>query len=392
MSVYSSLSKSGPYVADGKQVNFPYGFYALDPSHVAVFVDTERVASGLGVTIGYTGGTVTFDVPPPAGKRVTILRDVPFTQENDWQNNTAFYPEIIETAFDKLTMMVQQLQETVATIVNAINANNGVGGNGDVIIAGGNISNTTIGTTAYQFSVVDTSARNSTGNVLSKQVSVVHGRSPAATSCGTLNGVKYDRTDLPLADGVTQYYIYASGGRCYALRHELHSDIVPTLLLATVTFAADGSPRITQESYADNPTVKVWSGVCGSSTITAEPEYDTHVLNYNYKVSATVLRDSEKLTLPETEMPTTAEGSTGFLVAYVRDLVVAPDTVPDAGLQFVESAGATPSVAAEWYQPVLTYKLREDGASQYFHIVSRLENPYLFTFTTLPLDAKEAGV
>ena len=392
MSVYSSLSKSGPYVADGKQVNFPYGFYALDPSHVAVFVDAERVLKGLDITVGHTGGTVTFDVPPSVGRRVTILRDVPFTQENDWQNNTAFYPEIIETAFDKLTMMVQQLQDTVATVVNAINANNGVGGNGDVIIAGGNVSNTIIGSTAYQFSVIDTSARNSTGNVLSKQVSVVHGRSPNATSCGTLNGVKYDRTDLPLADGVTKYYVYASGGSCYALRHELHSDIVPTLLLATVTFAADGSPQITQESYADNPMVKVWSGVCGASTITAEPEYDTHVLNYAYKVSATVLRDSEKLTLNTTALPVTAEGSTGFLVAYVQELIVAPGAAPDAGFQFVQSGGATPSLAAEWYQPILTYTLTKDGAAQKLRIVNRLENPYLFTFTTLPLDAKEAGI
>ena len=390
MSVYSSLSKAGPYAADGHQLVFPYGFYALDESHVAVFVGTERVRSGISVTVGKTGGNVVFDVPPPAGKQITILRDVPATQEVDLQNNTAFYPEVIEQAMDKLTMLVQQVSETLGTVVGEINANNGVGGNGGIIISGGITSNGSVLTVSpYQFAVIDSSTYNAAGNLLSKQVSVVHGRSTNATSCGTLNGVKYARTDIPLADGVSTYYIYAVGGTCYALRHEFHSDIIPTLLLATVTFASDGRPVIAQESWVDNPVVPVWSGICGASTINAGLSYGDHVLHFSYSITATVLRDSEKLTMTGETIPVTEAGSVGHLVAYVGKLLIAPGETPDAGLRFVTSQSGGPNVDAEWYQPLLSYTLEEDGASQSFRIISRLENPYIFTFTTLPLNADE---
>lgn len=393
MSVYSSLSKAGPYAADGVQTVFPYGFYALDESHIAVFVGTDRVTSGVSISIGNSGGNVVFELPPPAGKQVTILRDVPATQEVDLQNNTAFYPEVIEQAMDKLTMLVQQLSETLGTVVGEINANNGVGGNGGIIIAGGvTPGGSVITVSPYQFAVVDTSAYNSAGVLISKQISVVHGRSTNATSCGTLNGETYARTDIPLADGVSTYYVYAIEGTCYALRHTFHSDLVPTLLLATVTFASDGRPQITQESWVDNPIVPVWSRICGASAISATPSYSDHVLSYSYAITATVLRDSEKITISGSAIPVTESGATGHLVAYVHELEVGPGETPVAGLRFVTSQSGSPALDDEWYQPVLSYTLEEEDASQAFRIISRLENPYLFTFTTLPLNADEVLV
>ena len=107
MTVGSSLSKAGPFIADGVQKEFPYEFSLLDPTHIAVWVDGSRILKGFIVT----QNSVVFTEAPADGSRVTLIRDVPFTQETDIQNNTAFFPEVIEKALDKLTMISQQLEE-----------------------------------------------------------------------------------------------------------------------------------------------------------------------------------------------------------------------------------------------------------------------------------------
>lgn len=378
MAVYSTVAKAGPYTADGSQTRFPYGFRALDPSHVKVVVDREQITSGITVTIGSEGGDVVFDVPPVQGSSVSILRNVPFTQLVDFQNNTAFYPEIIEDALDKLTMGLQQLSEVTSEVIeNAPGTGGGSGG-------GSTVADSSI----YQFAVIDASAYSTTGAILSKAVSVVNGRSTNATSCGTLNGVAYPRTDLSLSDGVDTYYIYASGGDVYALRHRLHSDLIPTLLLATVRFASDGKPVITQESFVDNPFVYVRDAECGASLITARASYSGHVLHYTYSISAQALCNNSKLTYAG-ELTATGSGEKGFIVAYVDTLNVPNGVSASAGIKRVANVGNAPVLSAEWYQNLLVYTLTGTNSDQDFRIISRSENPYLFTFTTLPLNASE---
>jgi hypothetical protein len=107
MTIATQTSKAGPYVADGVQTRYPYAFPVTDLSHVKVYVDGVEVSTG--VSIG--DGEVVFSKAPAEGSSVGILRVVPITQETDLQNNTAFYPEIMEGAYDKLTMICQQLQE-----------------------------------------------------------------------------------------------------------------------------------------------------------------------------------------------------------------------------------------------------------------------------------------
>lgn len=113
MSVTSSITKAGPFVCDGVQTTFPFAFKVLDASHIRVYVGAELV-SGYEATLisgGELGGQITFETPPVIGSKLVILRDVPFNQTTDIQNHTAFLPEIIETALDKLTMLCQQLKE-----------------------------------------------------------------------------------------------------------------------------------------------------------------------------------------------------------------------------------------------------------------------------------------
>ena len=121
MTVASSLARSGPYICDGAQDTFPFNFPVLDPSHVAVYTytgDTEsRVSEGFTVSLTENGGNVTFETAPAKDTRIAILRDTPFDQQVDLQNNTAFYPELLESMSDKLTMLVQQLREELSRCV-----------------------------------------------------------------------------------------------------------------------------------------------------------------------------------------------------------------------------------------------------------------------------------
>lgn len=109
MSIHSTNAKAGPFIADGSQREFPYRFKVLDPSHIQVYINGAAVDGGYTVN----ESSVMMDVAPPAGANVVLLREVPLTQEVDIQNNTAFYPEVLEGAYDKLTMITQQLAEQV---------------------------------------------------------------------------------------------------------------------------------------------------------------------------------------------------------------------------------------------------------------------------------------
>lgn len=113
MTVLSGTISAGPYIGDGVQREFPFEFPILDTRHVAVYLGGNRVDRGVTVTGGSDGGKVVFDVAPVKEMRIAILRDMPLTQEMDLQNNTAFLPEVLEAAFDRLVMIAQQLYENI---------------------------------------------------------------------------------------------------------------------------------------------------------------------------------------------------------------------------------------------------------------------------------------
>ena len=119
MTVATQSSKSGPWTADGVQTQYPFAFPVMDAAHIAVYVAesdnryARKLTSGYRVDLAEDGGTVVLDKPLEKGQLIAIIRSVPTTQETDIQNNTAFYPEIMEDAFDKLTMIVQQQGEVL---------------------------------------------------------------------------------------------------------------------------------------------------------------------------------------------------------------------------------------------------------------------------------------
>ena len=101
---------------------FPVDFYFLaDAELLVVLTDADDAESTQVLDTDYTvqdagvpaGGSITMVVAPATGEKLTIVRNMPLTQLTDYAENDNFPAESHETALDRLTMLVQQLQEEV---------------------------------------------------------------------------------------------------------------------------------------------------------------------------------------------------------------------------------------------------------------------------------------
>jgi len=118
MTISSENSRAGPYQGNGVTTVFPFEFRILDEAHLRVVEERSGTETNLILNVDYSvvgvgnpGGSIAFNIPPATGQQITILRDVPFVQETDLENQGAFYAETVEEAFDFLTMQTQQLRE-----------------------------------------------------------------------------------------------------------------------------------------------------------------------------------------------------------------------------------------------------------------------------------------
>ena len=129
MTISSTTRKAGPYVGNGVATSFVFSFKVFDASEIvvtrtSVTAGTETV---LVLTTDYTvtlnadqntnpGGTVTYNpsgVPMPSTYNLTITSDVLQTQETDIPNAGGWYPEVAEDAWDKNTILIQQMKEVL---------------------------------------------------------------------------------------------------------------------------------------------------------------------------------------------------------------------------------------------------------------------------------------
>ena len=122
----STTSIKNSYSANGSTTAFSYTFKVFASSEIKVIVRTDSTGSesvraeGSGSTnyavsgVGdASGGTVTFVTAPASGETVVILRDTALTQATDYQPADPFPAESHEDALDKLTHIVQEVQEEV---------------------------------------------------------------------------------------------------------------------------------------------------------------------------------------------------------------------------------------------------------------------------------------
>lgn len=107
------------YTGNGVTMTFPYTFRIFQKSDLVVQVvdlngdltvlilDTDYTVTGAG---GYTGGNVILTTALSSGYQISISRELPVTQETDLRNQGKFFAEVHEDAFDKLTMLIQQVR------------------------------------------------------------------------------------------------------------------------------------------------------------------------------------------------------------------------------------------------------------------------------------------
>lgn len=122
MTVESSLSRA-QYATNATTGPWTVPFYFLEAAHLSViYTDADGDETTLTLTTHYSvtgagdenGGTVTTVTAYASGGYITILRDVPATQETDYTESDAFPAASHELALDRLTMLVQQALEVLA--------------------------------------------------------------------------------------------------------------------------------------------------------------------------------------------------------------------------------------------------------------------------------------
>ena len=118
MTVSTTTSKV-TYTGNNVTTVFAYTFKITATSEIKVYVDnvlktltTHYNVSGAGTA---SGGNVTFTGgnTPATGAKVVLLRNIAKTQLTDYVENDSFPAETHESALDKLTMLVQDVDNTV---------------------------------------------------------------------------------------------------------------------------------------------------------------------------------------------------------------------------------------------------------------------------------------
>lgn len=114
----STVVDHNDYTGNGVTTSFPYTFRIFKKSDLAVSVidlsenitvlvlDTDYTVTNAG---GYNGGNVVLTAPLTTGWQISIARELEPTQETDLRNQGKFFAEVHEDAFDKLTMLIQQV-------------------------------------------------------------------------------------------------------------------------------------------------------------------------------------------------------------------------------------------------------------------------------------------
>ncbi|WP_445153264.1 hypothetical protein [Enterobacter hormaechei] len=114
----STVVDHNDYTGNGVTTSFPYTFRIFKKTDLAVSVvdpnenitvlvlDTDYTVTNAG---GYNGGNVVLTAPLATGWQISIARELEPTQETDLGNQGKFFAEVHEDAFDKLTMLIQQV-------------------------------------------------------------------------------------------------------------------------------------------------------------------------------------------------------------------------------------------------------------------------------------------
>lgn len=125
MTVSTEIS-SNEYTGNGVTTDFDYKFRIFKESDLSVITsdaDGDNVVT-LRLGTDYTviganksaGGKVILTKPLANGHKISIARDIPITQETSFRNQSKFFAETHEDAFDYLTMIVQRIWGSLGSL------------------------------------------------------------------------------------------------------------------------------------------------------------------------------------------------------------------------------------------------------------------------------------
>lgn len=105
------------YLGDGVATTFPYSWFLADASELQIYVGTVLSTAYTLTGVGSAaGGNVVFYAAPATGTILFFRRVTPQTQNTDYISNDPFDAAAHEAALDKLTRLVQDLEERFSRI------------------------------------------------------------------------------------------------------------------------------------------------------------------------------------------------------------------------------------------------------------------------------------
>jgi chemotaxis protein histidine kinase CheA len=129
LTISSETRKAGPYTGNGLTTSFSFAFKVFTTADVLVVrTDLSLFETVLTLNTDYSvtlnsnqdsnpGGTVVLPTALTTGYLLTLSSQVGALQSTDLTNQGGFYPSVLNTALDKLTILVQQLKEQVGRAV-----------------------------------------------------------------------------------------------------------------------------------------------------------------------------------------------------------------------------------------------------------------------------------
>lgn len=121
MTINSETRVAGPFEGNDSTVTFPFAFKVFDSDELLVVRSADAVETVLVLGSDYSvalnpdqnaapGGSITLSAPLATGSLLTATSDLQFLQPLDLTNQGGFYPGVINNAFDRVTILLQQLK------------------------------------------------------------------------------------------------------------------------------------------------------------------------------------------------------------------------------------------------------------------------------------------
>jgi hypothetical protein len=129
MTVNSTTRKTSTFVGNGSTTSLPFSFVVFATTDIVVTkADSDGTETVLTLGTDYTvtlnsnqssspGGSVTLTSALATGYTAVVSSAVAALQKTDITNQGGFYPEVIETALDKLTVLIQQAYESLSRAI-----------------------------------------------------------------------------------------------------------------------------------------------------------------------------------------------------------------------------------------------------------------------------------